>query len=97
MKRYIGNTGEVYIVNDKRDSGTFGGRPERNVADDTASPVPGNLFGEPNRSVRRHKPLPGFEVGDIAILAMLFFLYQESGDEEFLIVLAFFGFGIFNK
>lgn len=43
------------------------------------------------------KSLPfGLDIGDLAVLVLLFFLYIESGDEEFLIILAFLAYSFFK-
>lgn len=39
----------------------------------------------------------GFEKGDITLAAMLFLLYLESRDEDFLIILAIIAFSIFKS
>ena len=95
MKRYVGNTGQVYIMDEGRPSVKTDDLPVRNVSNTAAGFLPANLRGTLGSLLR--KPMLGFEMGDIAILALLFFLYKESGDEEFLIVLAFFALGIFGK
>ena len=97
MKRYIGNTGEVYIVDDNKAYGKNGGRSERDMADSKSGSILGNLIGAPTVRAKPAKTPFGFEMGDVAVLALLFFLYRESGDDEFLIVLAFFAIGLFSK
>jgi hypothetical protein len=97
MKRYIGNTGQVYIVEDNAARATHYSIPEPEAVSSDAGSILGNLFGAPAGREHRKKLALGFEIGDLAILALLFFLYRESGDDEFLIVLAFFAFGLFNK
>ncbi len=95
MKRYIGNTGEVYVLDDDM--------VRKPVADDepvrvekAAPAVFARSLGKSRKSVPANLPFD-LDAGDIAILALLFFLYRESGDEEFLIILAFFAFGILSK
>lgn len=39
---------------------------------------------------------PGLDAGDLLLLAVLFLLYRESGDEDFLVMLAVVAFGIFG-
>lgn len=99
MKRYIGNTGEVHIIEDDSSSRQrAGGRAESSrsaIFEELESVNTSAVFD----SLRR--PFSGlnfnFDAGDLAVLALLFFLYRESGDEEFLIILAFFAFGILTK
>jgi hypothetical protein len=38
----------------------------------------------------------GLDTGDLLLLAVLFFLYRESGDEDFLIMLAVVALSIFS-
>jgi hypothetical protein len=82
--RYIGNTGKYYRVDDS----TAG------VARAAGSGVAG---GE---AVRRGglesilSPGGNLDMGDIILLALLFLLYTESGDYEFLIILGFLAFAI---
>ena len=107
MKRYIASTGQVYIVNEGRPSETTDSLPEINTFDNAQGGVLGYLHSAPKdgaqssgtsgRAALQNKPAFGFEMGDLAIIALLFFLYRESGDEEFLIVLAFFALGIFGN
>lgn len=54
---------------------------------------------EPVREIRRQQEqsLLGFEKGDITLAAMLFLLYLESRDEDFLIILAIIAFSIFKS
>ncbi|MDR0861303.1 MAG: hypothetical protein LBN30_00780 [Oscillospiraceae bacterium] len=78
--RYIGNTGQVIRVDDTP------AEPEPPTATATASVL------EP---IRRQvnglfdSLLPGVEMGDVILLLLFLFLFLESGDEEFLIMLAF--------
>ena len=97
MKRYVGNTGQVYIMDDGISVRMRGDRQERNATGNMAYAMHEKLPVVSVGNARRRKLAPGFEMGDIAILAILFFLYKESGDEEFLIVLAFFALGLFGQ
>ena len=112
MKRYIASTGQVYIVNEGRPSEITDGLPDINTFDNALGVGLGDLHNAPKAGVqssdtlscaalsndtRRNKPAFGFEMGDLTIIVLLFFLYRESGDEEFLIVLAFFALGIFGN
>ncbi len=83
--RYIGNTGRHYRVGD------------------AASPVKQEAppAGPPKKTVgavgpmarKRSSPLSGLlpkgmDAGDIMLFLMLFLLYSDSGDEDFLIIMA---------
>lgn len=39
----------------------------------------------------------GFEVGDLMLLLLLLYLYVESGDEEFLIILVVLGYTLYKS
>jgi hypothetical protein len=39
----------------------------------------------------------GLDIGDLMLFLLLLFLYVESGDEEFLIILGFFAFSLFRE
>ena len=97
MKRYIGNTGKVIIIDDGRPPETTDSLPDRNEYIYEAVPLHAAAQRKSRGGDMFHRPLFGFEAGDIAVIALMFLLYKESGDEEFLIVLAFFALGIFNK
>jgi hypothetical protein len=85
LNRYIGNTGRFFRVGE------------------TPPSVPASLprAGEaPARAYLPGFPAPpwlpaGLESGDLALLLLFFFLYVESGDEEFLIMLAVLAAGVF--
>ena len=93
--RYIGNTGRRYRVpdaSDRRDDH----EETRGRADGHGASVRRETAPElkaPAKPRERFSPvvpaLPfGLDAGDIMLLALLFFLYTESGDEDFLIILA---------
>jgi hypothetical protein len=90
--RYIGNTGRRYTVDDADDvrAGLRGGRPHggarERAADIPMSPPRGDRGGLLSGLL----PSLGLETVDILLLLLFFFLYLESGDIEFLIILAFF-------
>ena len=49
----------------------------------------GHRHGPPERAVKRGGLLPfDLDTSDILLLLVLYFLYRESGDEEFLMILA---------
>jgi len=109
--RYIGNTGKVYRVNEPSDRARTD-RGRNNVVElypKEASPR--DKRGEALHDHSRKKPslfgsgnfkfldsgLPfGLELSDLVILALLFFLFLESGDEEFLIILGFLAYSIYK-
>ena len=85
MKRYIGNTGRIEYIEDKREAQAG-----------TQPPLMAEALS--GREDIRAPSLPlGLELSDLALLLMFFFLYQESGDEEFLILLACFAFCLLNN
>lgn len=65
----------------------------------TPNKQPPERKNEPVREIRRQQEpsLLGFEKGDITLAAMLFLLYLESRDEDFLIILAIIAFSIFKS
>jgi hypothetical protein len=78
-------------------------QPSHSQRPDTQKPLPfigglngmlGGITDNINSMISRF--LPGADVGDIFLLLMLFFLYNESGDEEFLIILVVLAFNIFR-
>jgi hypothetical protein len=89
--RYIGNTGRVVRVYDTPRRET---PPER--ADAAASRSAASRGGGRRDNDRRGGVmgllgglLPrGLEAGDIVLMLLFLFLFLESGDEEFLIILA---------
>ncbi|MDR0838204.1 MAG: hypothetical protein LBN99_01020 [Oscillospiraceae bacterium] len=86
MTRYIGNSGRFYRIDEEPVS------PPNPVINDAASPLGRRLGGLFSGG------LPfGLELADIALLLLFLFLYLESGDEEFLIILAFLAIGAFAK
>jgi hypothetical protein len=50
-----------------------------------------------NRSFLSQLVPAGVDAGDLALIALLLFLYIESEDEDFLIILIVIGFSIFGK
>lgn len=88
--RYIGNNSDFYRV-DPLPSGSPGNRFD-NSGKSKAFSVTENLFG----SVSSLLPA-GIDAGDVLILLVLLFLYIESKDEDFLIILAVLAFSILKK
>ncbi|MCL2408978.1 MAG: hypothetical protein FWC96_05105 [Oscillospiraceae bacterium] len=109
--RYIGNTGKVYRVNEPSDRARTDRRrnnvvelfPKESLSRDKRgtehhdhSRKKTSLFGLGNfKFLEGGLPL-GLELSDLVILALLFFLFLESGDEEFLIILGFLAYSIFK-
>ena len=95
--RYVGSTGQYYRVNEPYPA--------------PSAPKGRNVTSPPARSEKRppaekadgltgffHSFLPAeLDAGDILLLLILLFLYIESKDEEFLIILLVVGMSIFKK
>ena len=86
--RYVGNTGKVYIVENPRHS----------------EPNPPNAAAGRSPEARQVK-LPGllngllpscFETTDLLIIGLLLFLFFESRDTDFLVILGFFAWSVFS-
>ncbi|MDR0904768.1 MAG: hypothetical protein LBN00_01110 [Oscillospiraceae bacterium] len=87
MTRYIGNSGRFYRVNDAEST-------TQNAAETEILGGTGGLFGVHGGGLN----LPfGLEFADIALLLLFLFLYLESGDWEFLIIVAFLAVSAFGK
>ena len=95
--RYIGNTGRRYRVPEASDRAPGGGATSAGAAhrqERQRAPEPRGsaAFGVTNLAGSLRSlipPLPfGMDTGDLLLLLLLFFLYTESGDEDFLIILA---------
>ena len=105
--RYVGNTGKVYIVADDCDNQTD--KSAAHIKDNVPSPAfsGGHRSNEPKRE--RVPPKSGelsflegflprcFKSTDILIIVLLLFLFLESRDEDFLIILGFFAWSIFRE
>jgi hypothetical protein len=105
--RYIGNTGKVYRVNESP------GRTRNNVVElypkeslprDRSDPESHNnirkkpsLLGLGNLKFLESGLPFGLDLSDLIILGLLFFLFIESGDEEFLIILGFLAYSIYKE
>jgi hypothetical protein len=97
MTRYIGNTGRFYRIADGGAARSAGPAPPREHAP-PIRPAPARAGGLFPRAARRGLNLPlGLELGDLGLLLLFFLLYIESGDEEFLIILAVLAVGFFTK
>lgn len=57
---------------------------------------PGKFLGGLGESLNGMLPF-GFETGDLLLLLMVFLLYTESGDEEFLIILAALAYSLYKS
>jgi len=95
--RYIGNTGRRYRVpeaSDRAPGGSAISAGEARGRERQRAPAPREnaVFGVTNLTGSLRSlipPLPfGMDTGDLLLLLLLFFLYTESGDEDFLIILA---------
>ncbi len=70
----------------------------RREAPGPARTAPADAAARPHRPAGRPGPLPaGLDAGDLFLAAMLLFLYSESHDEDFLIILIVVGLSVFQK
>ena len=105
--RYIGNTGKYYRMEDAPVT-----QRRETVPVQHAQPKPEEQYGYRERHDAGKKPslfgggglhfldsiLPfGLETGDLILLILFLFLFIESGDEEFLIILGFLAFSFFKE
>ncbi|MCL2402263.1 MAG: hypothetical protein FWC90_06430 [Oscillospiraceae bacterium] len=105
--RYIGNTGKVYRMNEPSDrtrNNIVDLYPKESPAQDSHDAVPHDhsrqkpsLFGLGSFKFLESGLPFGLELSDLIILGLLFFLFIESGDEEFLIILGFLAYSIFKE
>ena len=103
--RYIGNSGKVLRVAEPSDNAIVQLHPAPAPAVDGQPPRKktglfglGGLGGLGGLSGFGGLNLPfGFDTGDLIILALLLFLFIESGDEEFLIILGFLAYSIYKE
>jgi len=95
-KRYQGNSGRVQRIEEERGAPRQRERPEAAPAyrpplmPPPAQKPPGplsGLSGELGRLLERIS-LEKMETEDLILLLVLYLLYKESGDEEFLIMMA---------
>jgi hypothetical protein len=90
--RYIGNTGRYYRVDDAEPK-----PPKQAPPIKRAAPAPG-ASAAPRGLLESILPSGlKLEMGDIILLLLVFLLYIDSKDEEFLIILAFLAFNILKK
>lgn len=95
INRYIGNTGKVQRISDEQSTPL---NAESNLADSPSirsikKPPPKQLGGGVGNSIQnimRRLSLQQMEQEDLILLLILYLLYRESGDTEFLITLAAF-------
>jgi len=102
--RYIGNTGKFYRVEEQLE------RPKKIIelhahqkntershtrTNPQKSTKP-TLFGGGGKFLDFDLPF-GLDISDLVILCLFFFLYLESKDEEFLIILGFLAYSIFKE
>jgi hypothetical protein len=97
--RYVGNTGKYYRVDDPQTPGP--GRAE-NARTASRGPAPRAVTPFAGRSeggLRKRINIVGIdiELSDLILLLMLFLLFIDSGDEEFLMILGFLALTIFKK
>ena len=103
--RYIGNTGKFYRVEDAPVIADRAELHHERQAEKEARPTPQDrreivkkpsLFGGGLRFLDGLLPF-GLETGDLILLVLFLFLFIESGDEEFLIILGFLAYSFFKE
>jgi hypothetical protein len=87
----VGNTGRYYRIDETEVAAEV---VQQNAAETTVLGGAGGLFGGLGGGL--NLPL-GLELADIALLLLFLFLYLESGDWEFLIIVAFLAISAFGK
>lgn len=110
--RYLGNTGRYERVTEapvRRIANSHGAPPPArhaelvNVGAERQKPPPigggglGNIFKSLNLNFLNINLPFGLDLGDIMLLLILFLLYLDTKDDEFLIILVFMGFNLFKK
>ena len=101
--RYIGNTGKVHRVHDNVIEHhpvvpeipivPIEAKKKKSLLGGLGIPQLSNIFQKGTLDLS----LPfGLSSGDLVMLALLLFLYIESGDEEFLIILGFLVYSIYK-
>ena len=86
---YHGNSGRVERVGDASARPGPPPRPQRPGVHPPAGPQPGlpRAVGELGRLLRRFSP-GRLETEDLLLIALLYLLYRECGDRDFLIAIA---------
>jgi hypothetical protein len=94
--RYIGNTGRIIRVDDAEATRLgFAGAP-RGRRGGEAEADTARLFGGLGGLPGFRLPF-GLEIGDIVLMLLFLFMFLESGDEVFLIILAFLAIGVIKR
>ena len=90
--RYIGNTGRHYKVDEPRSKPAPAPTAQRKATPPNEPPRKnaGTLRPTaPKKTFQLSEILPkNLDTGDILLLLMLYLLYSDSGDDEFLIIMA---------
>jgi len=111
MTRYVGNTGEFYRIEEAPPPAReHTARASAAPAEATAVPksaafsAPGmepgglsRLLGGLGGSIADIKLPFGLEIADVVLILLFLFLYIESGDWEFLIILVFLAMSVIGK
>lgn len=90
VNRYQGNTGRIQRIPEPVQQAVSVSPPEKPIL---KKPSPNQSGDGINRSVQRilQRISPGnLEIEDMVLLLLLYLLYRESGDREFLITLVAF-------
>jgi hypothetical protein len=95
FNRYIGNTGRIIRVDDAEAAraGLAGARFRRAAVGESE---PARTSGRAGGLLGSLLPF-GLEIGDIVLLLLFLFLFMESGDEDFLIILAFLAISVIKR
>ncbi|MDR1217855.1 MAG: hypothetical protein LBJ99_04615 [Oscillospiraceae bacterium] len=97
--RYVGNTGRYYRVDDPQTPGPERAEPARTERRGAAPRIVTPFAARPAEGLRKRISIAGIdiELSDLILLLMLFLLFIDSGDEEFLMILGFLALTIFKK
>ncbi|MDR1589664.1 MAG: hypothetical protein LBS51_05670 [Oscillospiraceae bacterium] len=102
--KYIGNTGKYIRVDDAppcaepADAGVCQSARLAGSAPAVPLPTPAAGLGPLHGLLKSFMPAgSGLDVGDIILLLLLFLLYIDSGDDEFLVLLGCMVFAMFKK
>ncbi len=87
MRRYDGNTGRYIYVPDQPAPAAERPRETPPVQSVPKSSPPPNQFGGSLQKFLSGIFSQGFEVEDLLLFAVLFLMYQETGDKELLIIM----------
>ena len=89
VKRYEGNTGRMTRIAEPGPSEPIGSAPAPAPPRSDRRPSRPSTVGNPLGSLTRFLPhgLEGLETEDLILMLILYLLYRESGDSEWLMIL----------